>query len=130
MWGPKPYATSSPHKFSRTNRPAQVPKAPTDALRALEATTTSIVSAIMAEQAASGGLGGSVTLLLPNALKPTISLPSRNVTLSELQRAKRQFVTVNKKAITLGTTEKGAMDWSEESIAERFSAYIEENLKP
>lgn len=83
----------------------------------------------MAEQAASGGLGGSVTLALPNALKPSLTLPARNVTLSELQRLKRQFVTVNKKAITLGTTEKGAMDWSEESIADKFAAYVEENLK-
>ena len=84
----------------------------------------------MAEQAASGSLGGAVTLSLPNGIKATATLPARNITLSELQRIKRQFVTVNKKAITLGTTEKGAMDWSEESIAEKFSDYIEENLKP
>ena len=108
----------------------QVPKAPTDALRALEATTTAMVSAIMAEQAASGSLGGPVALTLPNSLRPTVTLPPRTVTLSELQRLKRQFVTVNKKAITLGTIEKGAMDWSEESIADKYAAYIEENLKP
>lgn len=84
----------------------------------------------MAEQAASGGLGGPVTLSLPSAIKASLTLPPRNVTLSELQRLKRQFVTVNKKAITLGTTEKGAMDWSEESIADKFAAYIEENLRP
>ena len=108
----------------------QVPKAPTDALRTLEHTSTTMVAAIMAEQAASGGLGGPVTLPLSPTLKPRVNLPPRNITLSELQRLKRQFVTVHKKAITLGTTEKGAVDWSEESIADKFAAYIEGNLKP
>lgn len=56
-------------------------------------------------------------------------LPTRNVTLSELQRCKRQFVTVHKKAIVLGTTEKGNVDWSEESVAQKFVEYLEENLK-
>lgn len=88
-----------------------------------------MVSAIMSEQAASGGMGGPVTLPLSSSLKPRVNLPSRNITLSELQRLKRQFVTVHKKAITLGTVEKGAMDWGEESIANKFSEYIEENLK-
>ncbi|TCD62026.1 hypothetical protein EIP91_007544 [Steccherinum ochraceum] len=107
-----------------------IPKAPTDALRTLEHTTTTMVAAIMAEQSASGGLGGPVALALASDLKIQITLPSRNVTLSELQRIKRQFVTVHKKAITLGTTEKGAVDWGEHSIANKFVVYIEENLKP
>ena len=89
-----------------------------------------MVAAIMAEQAASGGLGGAVTMSLSPTLKPKVNLPSRNVTLSELQRLKRQFVTIHKKAITLGTTEKGAVDWSEDSIADKFALYIEGNLKP
>ncbi len=84
----------------------------------------------MAEQAASGGLGGAVTLGISAEIMPSITLPPRNITLSELQRIKRQFVTVHKKAITLGTTEKGAVDWSEKSIAHKFAMYIEENLKP
>ena len=88
-----------------------------------------MVAAIMAEQAASGGLGGPVTLALADGIKTTVALPARSVTLSELQRMKRQFVTVNKKAITLGTTEKGALDWSEGSIAQKFAAYIEENIR-
>ncbi|KAH8107968.1 chromatin associated protein KTI12 [Cristinia sonorae] len=107
-----------------------VPKAPTDALRTLEHTTTTMVAAIMAEQTASGGLSGPVTLAISPTHKPQITLPSRNITLSELQRIKRQFVTVHKKAITLGTTEKGAVDWSEQSVASKFVHYIEENLKP
>lgn len=110
-------------------------KAPTDALLTLEKTTLNIVSSIMSEQSAGLGSGGPTTLTLasiqsPSAmLKPRITLPQRNLTLSELQRLKRQFVTVHKKAITLGTTEKGDVDWGEERIAEKFIVYLEENLK-
>ncbi|TFY65232.1 hypothetical protein EVJ58_g2111 [Rhodofomes roseus] len=107
-----------------------VPKAPTDALRTLENTATAMVSAIMAEQAASQLSGGPITLALSPTLRPRITLPPRNVTLSELQRLKRQFVTVHKKAITLGTIEKGQVDWSEESVADKFAAYVEGNLRP
>lgn len=57
-------------------------------------------------------------------------LPPRNITLSELQRLKRQFVAVHKKAITLGSTERGAVDWSEECVAEKLVVYLEENIKP
>ncbi|KAG6816965.1 hypothetical protein H0H87_001279 [Tephrocybe sp. NHM501043] len=106
-----------------------VVKAPTDALQALEQTSASIVSAIVADQT---GLGGQQNLMISTpsgALKTSISLPTRNVTLSELQRLKRQFVTVHKKAITLGTTEKGAVDWGEESIAIKFVTYLQEHMK-
>ncbi|TFY62553.1 hypothetical protein EVG20_g6662 [Dentipellis fragilis] len=113
--------------------PLQVPKAPTDALHTLEHTTAALVSAIVAEQSASGGLGagGPVLLSIPGTGTTTrMRLPARNLTLSELQRLKRQFVTVHKKAITLGTVEKGAVDWSEESVAGKFVVYLEDNLKP
>jgi len=104
-------------------------KAPSDALHVLEQTSTAMVSAIMDAQAATQGSGGLVTLLLPTSqLTVQITLPSRNLTISELQRLKRQFVTVHKKAITLGTTEKGAVDWAEESVANKFVTYLEENL--
>ena len=116
--------------FDTTRRSkTQVPKAPTDALRTLEHTSTAMVAAVMAEQAASGGLGGPVTLPLSPTVRPKVNLPPRTITLSELQRLKRQFVTVHKKAITLGTTEKGAVDWGEESVARKFGAYVEENLR-
>ena len=109
----------------------QVAKAPTDALHTLEQTAATMVSAIMSEQAASQGMGlGEVTLSLSATLKPKVQLPDRTVTLSELQRHKRQFVTIHKKAITLGTTEKGAVDWTEEKVAEKFVTYLEENMKP
>lgn len=65
----------------------------------------------------------------PSTVTVALTLPPRNITLSELQRLKRQFVTVHKKAITLGTTEKGAVEWSGESVARGFAAYVEENLR-
>lgn len=103
-------------------------KAPTDALQALEQTTAAIVSAILADQA---GLGGQQNLSLSTPsgiLKTSIMLPTRNITLSQLQRLKRQFVTVHKKAITLGTIEKGIVNWDEKSIADKFIAYLEEHM--
>ncbi|KAI5991314.1 chromatin associated protein KTI12 [Pisolithus orientalis] len=107
-----------------------VAKAPTDALRTLEHTTASVVSALVSEQVNSGSLGGITPVTLSSTLQVRITLPPRNVTLSELQRLKRQFVTLHKKAITLGTTEKGAVDWSEQSVADKFVVYLEENMKP
>ena len=83
----------------------------------------------MAEQVARGVPGGHVTLSLSEKLKPRLTLPARSLTLSELQRMKRQFVTVHKKAITLGTVEKGTVDWSEESVAQKFVDYLEEYLE-
>ncbi|KAJ7647410.1 chromatin associated protein KTI12 [Roridomyces roridus] len=105
-------------------------KAPSDALHVLEQTSIAMVSAIMDAQVATQGSGGLVTLPLSPSLQVKITLPARNLTLSELQRLKRQFVTVHKKAITLGTTEKGAVDWGEESVANKFVTYLEENMKP
>jgi len=99
-------------------------------LHALEQTTTAIVSSILSEQ---NGLGGQLSLSVPTGsitIKHQIVLPHRNITLSELQRLKRQFVTVHKKAITLGTTEKGTVDWGEESVTNKFVTYLEDHLKP
>jgi protein KTI12 len=94
-------------------------------LHILEQTTAAIVSTVLAEQT---GMGGRLNLPLSASLKTRITLPSRTITLSELQRLKRHFVTVHKKAITLGTTEKGAVDWEGESITDKFVTYLEENL--
>jgi len=107
-----------------------VAKAPSDALHTLEHVSTLLIGAIMAEQGVCGVSGGRVTLSLTETLKPRVTLPARSLTLSELQRMKRQFVTVHKKAITLGTVEKGTVDWSEERVAYKFVDYLSENLKP
>ena len=103
--------------------------APSDALSTLEQTSASMVSAIMSQQEITQGAGGSVVLPVSATIRPQITLPARTVTLSELQRLKRQFVTIHKKAITLGSTEKGSVDWSEDSIANKFVTYLEENLR-
>ncbi|KNZ80477.1 Protein kti12 [Termitomyces sp. J132] len=107
----------------------QVAKAPTDALQALEQTAAAIVSAIIADQTGLGGQQSLSLATLSGMLKISITLPTRIITLSELQRLKRQFVMVHKKAITLGTTEKGAVNWDEKSIAGKFAAYLEEHVK-
>lgn len=110
----------------------QVAKAPTDALHTLESTTAALVAAIVAAQSASP-LGGTLLLDVPTSTTTTplttrITLPPRHLTFSELQRLKRQFVTIHKRAITLGTTEKGKVDWSEESVAHKFVVYLEGNV--
>ncbi|KAF9234702.1 chromatin associated protein KTI12, partial [Melanogaster broomeanus] len=107
-----------------------VAKAPTDALRTLESTAASLVAALLSEQASSGSLRGTRTLSLSPTNRPRITLPPQTITLSELQRLKCQFVALHKRAITLGTTEKGAVDWNEERVAEKFVAYLEENMRP
>lgn len=55
-------------------------------------------------------------------------MPDRTVTLSEMQRLKRQFVTIHKKVIALGETENGDIDWSEGAIAAKFGNCLEGRL--
>jgi protein KTI12 len=116
------------------------PKAPTDALRTLEHTSNALVSALMAAQAA-GPIGGPITLTL-DALESNsntsanassvfgvrLTLPHRALTLSELQRLKRQFVASRRKAVTLGSTEKGRVEWGEEGVGRAFAEFLEEGL--
>ncbi|KAG9315484.1 chromatin associated protein KTI12 [Chiua virens] len=113
-----------------------IAKAPTSALLVLESTTTALVAALVATQSAAALPGGTFVLDVPTStgtarpsLTPRITLPPRTLTLSELQRLKRQFVAIHKRAITLGTTEMGEVDWSEESVATKFVTYLEENVK-
>ncbi|THU95346.1 chromatin associated protein KTI12 [Dendrothele bispora CBS 962.96] len=98
-----------------------VSKAPSDALLILEKTCLSIVTELMNIQ---DGYGGMVKLS-----GNQIQLPPRRLTLPELQRLKRQFVQVHKKAITLGTVEKGSVDWDEGKVAHKFVVYLEEHLR-
>lgn len=89
--------------------------------------TTGLTSAI-ASVSCSQPNGGTVQVCA-GGKQVSITLPQRQVTLSELQRLKRQFVTVHKKAITLGTTERGAVDWGEDNIGLKFVQYIEDHAK-
>jgi len=106
---------------------------PTDALHNLEQTSTQVVSAIMSAQSSpSAGFAGpmhlSIELPTFTTIDKTITLPSGTITISQLQRLKRQFVTTHKKVITLGASEKGAVDWAPETVAEKFIRFIEEYL--
>ena len=83
---------------------------------------------IMTEQASTGGTGGTISLSLPTA-RLRLHLPSRSITLSELQRLKRAFVGTHRKAVTLGATEKGSVDFSEESVGGKFVEYLQQNLR-
>lgn len=58
-----------------------------------------------------------------------ISLPNRTLTLSELQRQKRQFIAVHKKAVSQGLAGKADLDWSEETVAKKFVKHLEDNLR-
>ena len=74
-------------------------------------------------------MGGPSRLAVTENLHASIRLPQRNITITELQRAKRQFVVLHKKAIVLGSTGKGSMEWSEEKIAVNFINYLEEHVQ-
>ncbi|KAF8744944.1 hypothetical protein AX14_012769 [Amanita brunnescens Koide BX004] len=105
-----------------------ITKTPINALYVLENTTTGLINAVMGLQAMSETGGGPASLPWSDGQSIRIMLPERRVTLAELQRIKRQFITLHKKAITLGSTEKGNMDWVEEKIAEKFVQYVEEHV--
>lgn len=104
-------------------------KSPTNALQVLEQATSQVVSSIMISREANPCLGGTFVLIFDDGLKGTIILPHRSVSISELQRYKRQFVVIHKMAVTLGTTEKGSVDWGAHTTREKFISYIEQNIK-
>jgi protein KTI12 len=101
-----------------------VPRAPSDALRALESTTAALVAALLAAPDA------SALEYAAGAPPVRVALPPRALALPELQRHKRAFVRAHTRAITQGAGEKGGMDWGEAAIAERFARYLEENVRP
>uniref|UniRef100_A0A8H7Y7L4 Chromatin associated protein KTI12 n=1 Tax=Psilocybe cubensis TaxID=181762 RepID=A0A8H7Y7L4_PSICU len=102
-------------------------KAPVDALHVLEQVTTNLATAIVS--ASSAQATGGTSMVFANGVQFTVNLPPRAMTLSELQRLKRQFVSVHKKAITLGTTERGGVDWGAENIGRKFVEYVEEHWR-
>jgi protein KTI12 len=102
-------------------------KAPSDALHVLEQTTAAIVSSVVSASNSQPD-GGSAVIHLSNS-KISVTLPPRIVTLSEMQRIKRQFVTINKKAITLGTTERGTLTFDEENVGRKFAEFVAEHVR-
>ncbi|PFH50018.1 hypothetical protein AMATHDRAFT_4408 [Amanita thiersii Skay4041] len=105
-----------------------VVKAPTNALHALENITSELIGGILSFQSTSGNLGGKTALTVCQSLSVPITLPPRNITLGELQRIKRQFVTLHRKVIMLGTTQSGSLSWDEESISHEFVGFLEEYI--
>ncbi|KAI5453617.1 kti12, chromatin associated [Naganishia albida] len=110
-------------------------KPPPNALQTLTKVTTLLVTSI---QSQIGMNPSSSTVALPTTAfstdSPTpsqtplkISLPtSKTITLSELQRLKRQFETIQRKALsTNGQTGVGSR-WGERDVAEAFARYLEE----
>ncbi|KAG8902333.1 hypothetical protein FRB99_004616 [Tulasnella sp. 403] len=91
-------------------------KPPTDALQVLESTSATIVGLISSAAVMNSGSGGRTPLPLSATTRVEITLPARNISLAELQRHKRQFVSIHKKALTQGA--KGSLDWTEETIAQ------------
>ncbi|KAG8887660.1 hypothetical protein FRB98_009222 [Tulasnella sp. 332] len=85
-------------------------KPPMDALQILETTSATVVNLISNSPSMTSGSGGVVPIILPPTTRTEISLPSRNISLAELQRHKRQFISAHKKAISQGT--KGSVEWS------------------
>ncbi|KAF8632699.1 hypothetical protein AX17_004772 [Amanita inopinata Kibby_2008] len=104
-----------------------VTHAPTNALQDLERITSNIIGTIMNLQAMSGATAGEINLNA-SQLSVRVTLPARRITLAELQRARRQFVTLHKKAIALGSVERGTIDWDERCIAYKFIEYLEEHV--
>ncbi|KAG9017495.1 hypothetical protein FRB90_001088 [Tulasnella sp. 427] len=105
--------------------PTNNAKPPTDALQILESTATSVVSLLSASPAVTSGAGGRAPLTVSSA-RLEITLPPRTITLSELQRHKRQFVAVHRKALSQGA--QGSLDWNEETVASKFVDYLESHL--
>ncbi|GAA5926184.1 Kti12p [Sporobolomyces koalae] len=97
----------------------------TSYLTVLESTTSSVVAALLAAQALSP-LSGPSKLLVPSVhgspeLRITIDV-NKKVSMPQLQRLKRQFVTVNKGA-------GGGLELSRERVAEVFAKYLESQLR-
>ncbi|GAA5961428.1 hypothetical protein JCM3765_003576 [Sporobolomyces pararoseus] len=99
----------------------------TSYLTILESTTSSVVSAVLSAQSLSP-LSGPTPLLLSSTsststqeLRTTIDL-RKPVSMPQLQRLKRQFVTMNKGA-------GGGMELGRERVADLFAKYLESQLR-
>ncbi|GAA5912780.1 Kti12p [Sporobolomyces salmoneus] len=99
----------------------------TSYLTILESTTSNVVSAVVSAQSLSP-LSGPTPLLLPSTpasggseLRITIDL-RKPVSMPQLQRLKRQFVTMNKGA-------GGGLELARERVADLFAKYLESQLR-
>ena len=95
----------------------------TDYLSLLDSTASAVISAVLAAQSNLPG-GGTTNLSIPlqgngKSTKIQLALPARNVTMPQLQRTKRQFITLQRQA---------NREISEESIVEVFAKYLQDAL--
>jgi len=96
----------------------------TDYLQVLESTVSSVITAVLAAQSTLPG-GGHTTLTVPLSGSPSstrvsLTLPHRTMTMPQLQRVGRQFVTLKKQAGSRNEIKA-------ETIAELFAKYIEDS---
>lgn len=113
---------------------SQSVKPPPNALQTLTKITTLLVSSIQSHV----GMNPSASIFSlppstftadnsPSSSPLKINLPlNKTITLSELQRLKRQFETIQRKALsTNGQTGVGSK-WGERDVADAFARYLEE----
>jgi tRNA uridine 5-carbamoylmethylation protein Kti12 len=83
-----------------------------------------VISALLGAQSSNPG-GGQISFSVPlpgstaASQKLTIALPSRSVTMPQLQRAKRQFIMLQR---------QGRQELAPGSVAELFAKYLEDAL--
>lgn len=102
-------------------------KAPIDALRTLEHATTLIVSALVSKQADSGSLDSRTTVTFSSMPDVRITLPPRNVGTAEVEEA---VCNVAYESDYAWYNKKGSGRLDEQSVADKFAAYLGENTKP
>ncbi|KAG7571043.1 hypothetical protein FFLO_01007 [Filobasidium floriforme] len=129
-------AVTTGAKKGPTAAVAQATKPPPDALQVLTKTTSSLLTALQTHLAMNPSPSPAFPLLTTSSTsKPKskssgekflIHLPPRAVSPSELQRLKRQFEGIQKRALVSGGTGAREGTWTEEAIAERFARYLME----
>ncbi|WRT63655.1 uncharacterized protein IL334_000578 [Kwoniella shivajii] len=102
-------------------------KPPPNTLQTLTATTQTIVTSLLSHV---NSLPGSSTFPIPSPPAPSngslvLHLPARRVTLSEMQRLKRQYEGVQVKAQKSGGL-AAAGNWTEGEVATGFVRFLEE----
>lgn len=119
---------------TRLSTRLQATKPPPDALQVLTKTTSTVLSALQTHL----GLNPSPSPAFPLTTSRTtpssktssprllIHFPPRAVSPSELQRLKRQFEGIQKRALVSGGTGAREGTWTEEAISERFARYLME----
>jgi protein KTI12 len=133
-------AVTTGSKKGPTAAVASAAKPPPDALQVLAKTISAVVTALQVHISLNPSPSPPFPLITPNSSrssKPTttsssttdrflIHLPPRSISPSELQRLKRQFEGIQKRALISGGTGAREGNWTEEVVGERFGRYLME----